>query len=473
MINTNKQQRTTTDPSHNVAITMSSDHNSSFPASTVAQSPPLPSTPTRFVVVVHSSSSSTPAPVSVSASAITNEMQALLAVDEIPDELSADEVAIVFSFLRHVDIMRARVCTTWRDAAKKTLVPLTDFPSGVVVDSVGTYNAMRAMSTALPNLQQLSLQYLFGENKYIDGDDPKVLPPRANWTSHDINIISRFRNLRALSIGEAAPLNGRYPVLFNFPLLQRLSVSRCIHLKLELHMLASFPLLKELNLNCNVSGNLSSLRMLKDSLEIIVIRGRSVRGDYMGLADFHNLKRLDITGTNVTGDVRSISEHDFPALKSLALPYSVVGGEQYEFERISDVPSFMQDFHLLLQRTPAIFNKYLFPVAFNWCLSDQSPDWYDREEDSPLPPFDLQFILAGPRLGWSWCSLDSDSDDFERSCEINWLDPEPSAESCVYDTYNWHVQFLKLRQNFNFYRGYHQPPSEHQYRRMCVGRELR
>ena len=66
-------------------------------------SPPLLSTPTRFVVVVHSSSS-TPAPVSVSA--ITNEMQALLVVDEIPDELSADEVAIVFSFLRHVDIMR-------------------------------------------------------------------------------------------------------------------------------------------------------------------------------------------------------------------------------------------------------------------------------------------------------------------------------------------------------------------------------
>ena len=54
-----------------------------------------------------------------------NEMY--LANDGAADELSIDEVAIIFSFITHVDIMHARVCTAWREAAKKTLVPLSNF----------------------------------------------------------------------------------------------------------------------------------------------------------------------------------------------------------------------------------------------------------------------------------------------------------------------------------------------------------
>jgi len=69
------------------------------------------------------------------------------------EELSTDDVAIIFGFLSYQDIMRARVCTTWRDAAKKTLVP----PSEFVVESERSYNAMRVMATSLPNLQQISI----------------------------------------------------------------------------------------------------------------------------------------------------------------------------------------------------------------------------------------------------------------------------------------------------------------------------
>ena len=35
------------------------------------------------------------------------------------EQLSAYEVAIIFGFLPHQDIMRARVCKTWRDAARR------------------------------------------------------------------------------------------------------------------------------------------------------------------------------------------------------------------------------------------------------------------------------------------------------------------------------------------------------------------
>eukprot|EP00984_Skeletonema_dohrnii_P037381 scaffold39397_cov233-Skeletonema_dohrnii-CCMP3373.AAC.3 len=47
-----------------------------------------------------------------------------LADETAAEEVSADEVAIILGFLSHADIMRARGCKTWRDAAKKTLVPL-------------------------------------------------------------------------------------------------------------------------------------------------------------------------------------------------------------------------------------------------------------------------------------------------------------------------------------------------------------
>jgi len=86
----------------------------------------------------------------------TNDM--ILTDDETAEELSADEVAIIFGFLSPYDIMRARVCTTWRDAAKKTVVPpslihveklCVIFPHPLQIYDVRSYNAVRAMSTAL------------------------------------------------------------------------------------------------------------------------------------------------------------------------------------------------------------------------------------------------------------------------------------------------------------------------------------
>ena len=124
-----------------------------------------------------------------------NEMY--LADDEADAEASADEVAIIFSFLHPEDILRLRrVCTTWRDAAKKTLVPPTDFS----VDNERSYNAMRVMATALPDLQQLylgkpgrlQLQFLNGEDHhrrhyhYGCGWASRT----ANMPAHDISILT-------------------------------------------------------------------------------------------------------------------------------------------------------------------------------------------------------------------------------------------------------------------------------------------
>jgi len=258
--------------------------------------------------------------------------------DETTGILNTDQVAVIFSFLAPKDIMCARVCISWRDAAKKTIVPLTDF----CVDSVDKYRAMVAMTTALPNLQQLTLCNLGWGDKYTDGQDPdeEWAAFTTDDTAHNIDIISNFSQLRSLEI-ENAPLNGRYPALFNIPLLQKLKIT-CYELKWDLEMLEGLPSLKELdccNWSCNphVIGNLSSLRVLRDTLvKVKIIDCLRVEGNFMALADFPHLKELNLRDTNVTGDIRDIRRHDFPALKYLYLPKSVIGGSGYKFQHIPD-----------------------------------------------------------------------------------------------------------------------------------------
>mmetsp|Transcript_22982 Transcript_22982/g.39287 ORF Transcript_22982/g.39287 Transcript_22982/m.39287 type:complete len:143 (-) Transcript_22982:176-604(-) len=120
------------------------------------------------------------------------------ASDETDEELSSDEVAIIFSFLQPNDIMHARVCTTWRDAAKKTLVPPVDpFDLPVEIHDARSYNAIRVMSTALPNLEQLAVSKLGSGHVYSDGEEPEEWDiDHINYIIHDINIISSFRKLR-------------------------------------------------------------------------------------------------------------------------------------------------------------------------------------------------------------------------------------------------------------------------------------
>jgi len=72
------------------------------------------------------------------------------------DDLGTDVLANIFGCLPPKDIMRARLNKKMREAAKKTIVPLANFS----IDSVDKYNAMAAMTTALPNIQYLSIHNL-------------------------------------------------------------------------------------------------------------------------------------------------------------------------------------------------------------------------------------------------------------------------------------------------------------------------
>ncbi len=101
-------------------------------------------------------------------------------------ELGTDEVSTIFSFLDPKGVMRARVCKSWRAAAMKAVVS-----SSLVVDCVKSYNAMRVMSTAIPNLQHILLYSLGRWHSYTNGDEP--VGERDRYTvPHNVKIISRF-----------------------------------------------------------------------------------------------------------------------------------------------------------------------------------------------------------------------------------------------------------------------------------------
>jgi hypothetical protein len=87
--------------------------------------------------------------------AIMAYKQRSLSMNNMPsfDDLSTDELAHILGFLAPKDIMGARLNNKMREAAKKAIVPMTDFQVYKLVE----YNAMAVMTRALPNLQQITI----------------------------------------------------------------------------------------------------------------------------------------------------------------------------------------------------------------------------------------------------------------------------------------------------------------------------
>jgi hypothetical protein len=102
------------------------------------------------------------------------------------NDLSIDVLADIFGFLSGAkEIMqKRRVCKKWKEAVKKTIVPFVQTKdvhtarasSGYfIVGNMKEYNAMRVMTRAMPNLQQIRIGDAYNlrdENKYNDGEDP-------------------------------------------------------------------------------------------------------------------------------------------------------------------------------------------------------------------------------------------------------------------------------------------------------------
>jgi len=257
-------------------------------------------------------------------------------------------------------------------------------------------------------------------------------------------------------------LNGRYPCLFNFPLLEQLKIHYSDSLKFDLEMLAGLPLLKELSCfdNDSVTGNLKSLRVLKDTIEKVeIIYCQNVEGNFMELADFPCLKQLDLFHTAVTGDIRDIDKQDFLPLETLSLPKGVYGGKGYELQRISDAPGIVSTLYPIYKQRPTLLEDWHAE------LSEDSPDWYSNAFGAPYvstAPLCIRLVEAASRVGYRWIT-----DRSTHPCEVIWLDPEPYIESIDFEKYIEEVQEIELQ--VGVYQGFQQPPTEDEHNRLWAG----
>jgi len=200
-----------------------------------------------------------------------------------------------------------------------------------------------------------------------------------------------------------------------------------------------------------LTGNLSSLRVLKDTLKKATITGdNDVEGNFMDLADFPHLRVLGLRGTIVKGDIRDISEHDFLSLESLTLPEGVYGASGHELQRISDAPDFIHTFLPIMRRRPNL----------------RLTDWYGRLSDPDFSRMDLVFVQAGPRIGYRW---QSGSERPRIRCEVNWLDPKPSRGSSDFEKYSKALNEIERKVNSRgtkLLRGFYEPPTEEEFHRL-------
>eukprot|EP00984_Skeletonema_dohrnii_P033263 scaffold29248_cov140-Skeletonema_dohrnii-CCMP3373.AAC.3 len=233
-----------------------------------------------------------------------------------------------------------------------------------------------------------------------------------------------------------------------------------------MEILAGLPLLKELFCASNefLTGNIDSLRVLKDTLEKVTFRDcPHIEGNFMDLADFPRLKELNLRETYVTGDIRDINKQSFQTLELLLLPSGVYGGTGHEFQRISDAPGIIRTLHSIKRQRPNLLFKYWYGK-----LSKDSPDWYgvddelfDEEYHEFLaPPFYIHLVEAGSRVGYRWQTND------DMPCEVNWLDPEPGRESSEYEKYIRELR--KIEERVYLYQGFHEPPSEEEFNRLAL-----
>jgi hypothetical protein len=81
------------------------------------------------------------------------------------DALTDDTIIMIFGFLPPEDIMRTRLSTKLRAAACAMIIPPSDY-------RVRRYKVMDAMTKALPNMQQITIDNLGFGQKYVDGEEP-------------------------------------------------------------------------------------------------------------------------------------------------------------------------------------------------------------------------------------------------------------------------------------------------------------
>lgn len=152
-------------------------------------------------------------------------------------------------------------------------------------------------------------------------------------------------------------------------------------------------------------------------------------------------------------DIREIGPNDFISIEQLHLCDGIYGGE--EMRAIEDAPALMLARYQMKRRNHRLFENK------RWRLSSESHQYYDYEgHHSREPPFWVEFVRAGPRLGWRWTNA-----VYGGACVTQWFDPEPESTDESYEEY---ISDLKHVENdTSFYSGCQRPPTQQEHAQIC------
>ena len=173
----------------------------------------------------------------------------------------------------------------------------------------------------------------------------------------------------------------------------------------------------------------------------------------MHLSDFPNLEQLDLSQTSVVGDVGRIKDGHFSKIKYLDLPK-----ECFSLDQVDDAAVVMQASCCLMRTNGARIGEHRYP----WILSNNSSDYYPMDIFSLLePPFHVQTVKAGSRIGWRWTNGRAYG-----SCETNLVNPEPVKEDSDY--YKYMREMKSLQADVQSFRGFFKPPTLEEYQRLTT-----
>lgn len=248
------------------------------------------------------------------------------------DVLGIDILSLVLSYLDWKEILRARICKSWQEAASRTLVPTScrvyrwKTTEEYWVRNLSCALALEWLADALPKLQRINFGRA-GQSRasfsvkrgILAGDETtggtnisSLRVSSARQEQFCLDTLEKFRHLLHLNL-EQMRLVGSYPVLFDFPRLQTLNLAWNSRLVWDLSDLSGLPLLQRLHCSSNLelTGSVQSLRHLRSTLvEANFFGCRKVAGLFEDFLDFENLQMLDLrlTRVTVTGNIRNMGK---------------------------------------------------------------------------------------------------------------------------------------------------------------------
>eukprot|EP00980_Cylindrotheca_fusiformis_P009804 scaffold2156_cov115-Cylindrotheca_fusiformis.AAC.29 len=405
----------------------------------------------------------------------------------------------ILSYLPWKDIVTKirRVNRTFRDAVQWTPVALVeDDDNDDDATIVWTASHLQDLVKCIPRLQRLRLRgawlFLFCLEQeemlrqIVTGwKDLKHLDISTKTNNNNLN---SFQQFFSSSTPFAAPAT--HKLLFhNLNQLTYLDVSgNGAFLVADLEDVATLSNLEVLNCqgSLRLTGSLSSLATasLHTTLHVCDLKGcLEVTGHVRDLMGCQELLYLGLRDTSVHGTLADVQVGDYPSL--IYVDWIHGGAMDSAEEEEEDASLFIgtdlasvSSASVAVQRVYQLY-KILPSIRLSLCtfyLSSHSPDFYSKPRNpsgvcwSRDPPFRVEILNVGGRIGWRWTNGTQ-----RGACDIRWIDTTTTTSS--------HYGLLDFRhvavmEEDSIYQGLLDPPTEEEhndlmYKKLIVERRRR